>query len=236
MFKPLAGDGASSRIRSTSAPEYEVILNADQTDAITELVNIAFSRTGAALSELTRNRVELSVPEVSAHPISELLPTLHQFVKGEVATVHQIFGGPVSGDAFLLFDVEGATRLVSLLVDAGAPTHQMGASTKEVLAEVGNILLNACLGVFGDLLQVRFTFAVPRLHLETLTSMLDSLMIGRDELRHALVVGARFRVRASEVNGCLIMVLGVTSLELFIRASEEWAARATNPTKGGSDV
>lgn len=213
-----------------------MILNADQTDAITELVNIAFSRTGAALSDLTGNRVELSVPEVSAHPINELLPTLNRYVKGEVATVHQIFGGPVSGDAFLLIDVVGASRLVGLLTDAGAPTQQMGSSTKEVLAEVGNILLNACLGVFGDLLQVRFTFAVPRLHLETLTSMLDSLMIGQIELRHALVVGARFRIRATEVDGCLIMVLGVTSLDLFIRASEEWAVRAVNSPNGERDV
>jgi chemotaxis protein CheC len=213
-----------------------VNLTADQTDAITELVNIAFSRTGASLSELTGNRVELSVPEVSAHPTTELLSTLQRYVRGEVATVHQIFGGPVSGDAFLLLDFEGATRLVSLLTDAGAPTHQMGASTREVLTEVGNILLNACLGVFGDLLHVRFTFAVPRLHLETLMSMLDSLQIGRDELRQALVVGARFRIRASEVTGCFIMVLGVTSLDLFVRASEAWADNAINIPEGGPDA
>ena len=201
-------------------------LTADQTDAVTELVNIAFSRTAAALAELTGNRVELNVPEVSAHPIADLLPALSKFVRGDVATVHQIFGGPVSGDAFLLLDVEGAARLVDLLTDAGAPTPQMGASAKEVLTEVGNILLNACLGVFGDLLHVRFTFAVPRLHLETLRSMIDSLVIGDDELRHALLVGARFRVRASEVTGCMVLVLGVTSLEQFVRAVEGWAERA----------
>jgi chemotaxis protein CheC len=203
-----------------------VTLTDDQKDAVTELVNIAFSRTAAALSELTGNRVELTVPEVSAHPIVGLLPALSQFVSGDVATVHQIFGGPVSGDAFLLLDVDGANRLVDLLTDAGAPTRQMGSSAREVLAEVGNILLNACLGVFGDLLQVRFTFAVPRLHLEALASMLDSLVIGRDELRHALLVGARFRLRANEVTGCMILVLGITSLEIFVQMIEEWAERA----------
>ena len=201
-------------------------LTADQKDAVTELVNIAFSRTAAALSELTGNRVELTVPEVSAHPIADLLPALGQMVSGDVATVHQIFGGPVTGDAFLLLDVDGASRLVDLLTDAGAPTTQMGASAREVLAEVGNILLNACLGVFGDLLQVRFTFAVPRLHLEALGSMLGSLVIGRDELRHALLVGARFQLRGSEVTGCMVLVLGITSLERFVRAIEEWAERA----------
>jgi len=207
-----------------------VTLTVDQKDAVTELVNIAFSRTAAALAELTGNRVELNVPEVSAHPIADLLPALSRFVRGDVATVHQIFGGPVAGDAFLLLDVDGAARLVNLLTDAGAPTLQMGSSAKEVLTEIGNILLNACLGVFGDLLHVRFTFAVPRLHLETLGSMLDSLVIGSDELRHALLVGARFRVRASEVTGCMVLVLGVTSLEQFIRAVEDWAERAAAGT------
>jgi chemotaxis protein CheC len=202
-----------------------VTLTDDQKDAVTELVNIAFSRTAAALSELTGNRVELTVPEVSAHPIGGLLPALGRFVRGDVATVHQIFGGPVSGDAFLLLDIDGAARLVDLLTDAGAPTGEMGTSAREVLAEVGNILLNACLGVFGDLLQVRFTFAVPRLHLEALGSMLGSLVIEDDELRHALLVGARFRVRASEVTGCMVLVLGITSLDLFVRAIEEWAER-----------
>lgn len=197
-----------------------------QKDAVTELVNIAFSRTAAALSELTGNRVELAVPEVSAHPIADLLPSLGRFVRGEVATVHQIFGGPVSGDAFLLLDIAGAARLVDLLTGAGAPTRQMGASAKEVLAEVGNILLNACLGVFGDLLEVRFTFAVPRLHLDTLGSMIDTLVIDQDEIRHALLVGARFRVRGSEVTGCLVLVLGVSSLDLFVQAIEEWAERS----------
>jgi chemotaxis protein CheC len=205
-----------------------VTLTDDQKDAVTELVNIAFSRTAAALSELTGNRVELTVPEVSAHPITDLLPALGRFVSGDVATIHQIFGGPVSGDAFLLLDIDGAARLVDLLTDAGAPTGQMGSSAREVLAEVGNILLNACLGVLGDLLQVRFTFAVPRLHLEALGSMLASLVIGRDELRHALLVGTQFRVRGSEVTGCMVLVLGITSLELFVRAIEEWAERAAS--------
>ena len=202
-------------------------LTTDQKDAVTELVNIAFSRTAAALSELTGNRVELTVPDVSSHPIADLMPALGRFVRGDVATVHQIFGGPVSGDAFLLLDVEGAAKLVSLLTDAGAPTGQMGASSREVLAEVGNILLNACLGVFGDLLQVRFTFAVPRLHLDTLGSMLDSLIIGHDELRHALLVGARFRVRASEVTGCMVLVLGISSMDTFVQAVADWAEQAS---------
>jgi chemotaxis protein CheC len=210
-----------------------LILASSQKDAITELVNIAFSRTAAALSDLTGNRVELSVPEVTSHPIRELEPAVGRFVRGDVATVHQIFGGTLNGNALLLLDIEGAARLVHLLTDAEAPVKQMGASDREVLAEVGNILLNACLGVFGDLLHVRFTFAVPRLQLDSLASMLRSVVVDEDEVRHALIVGARFRIQSSQVTGCLVLVLGITSLEKFVAAVDRWAEDMTAGELGG---
>ena len=127
-----------------------------QEDAVTELINIAFSRAAASLSGMTKDRVDLEVPEVSVHPIDQLWQALSHLVQGEVASVHQVFTGPVAGDAFLLLNFDGATRLVDLLTGPSMQAHYLGASGKEVIAEVGNILMNACLGVFGTLLKVRF--------------------------------------------------------------------------------
>ena len=204
-------------------------LTAAQNDALTELINIAFSRTAAALSELTGNRVELEVPEVTVHPIAELSDALTHFVSGEVATVHQIFAGAVAGDALLLLNHEGAVNLVDLLTGIDLPSRRLAESSKEVLSEVGNILLNSCLGVFGDLLQVRFSFTVPRLHLESLGVLLDSLVIGRDELHHALIVGAKFRLQDSEITGCLVIILGIASLDMLIQVVENWADASVAP-------
>jgi chemotaxis protein CheC len=200
-----------------------------QKEALTELINIAFSRTAASLSELTGNRVDLDVPEIAVYPIDELLPTLANFVSGEVATVHQIFAGPVAGDAFLVLNYDGAVFLVDLLTGADIPARRLAQSSKEVLTEVGNILLNACLGIFGDLLQVRFSFTVPRLHLEALGGLVDSLVIDKDELHHALVVGAQFRLQASAVTGWLVIVLGIASLDLLMQAVENWAEESVSP-------
>jgi chemotaxis protein CheC len=52
-----------------------------QTDAVTELINIAFSRAAASLSDLTHDRVDLEVPAVSAHPIKELWQALSHLVQ-----------------------------------------------------------------------------------------------------------------------------------------------------------
>jgi chemotaxis protein CheC len=199
-----------------------------QRDALTELINIAFSKTAASLSDLTGDRVELDVPEVSVHPIGDLLPALRQFVQGEVATVHQIFDGEMGGDALLLLNFEGAAKLIELLTgDVTGPS--LGTSSKEVLSEIGNILLNACLGVFGDILKVRMSFTVPRLHLEALETLLRSLTIGKDELQFGLIVGARFHLKSSAVGGCLVIVLGVASLDQLIAAVENWARLSVSP-------
>jgi chemotaxis protein CheC len=194
-----------------------------QQDAVTELINIAFSRAAASLSDLTKCRVDLEVPEVSVHPIDNVATAISRFVSGDVATVHQVFTGPVAGDAFLLLNFDGAVHLVDLLTDVQTTKGTLGAAAREVITEVGNILMNACLGVFGNLLHVRFTFSVPKLSLDDLGFMVKSLAIADDALQHAMVVGARFKMRGSEVTGCLVLVLGISSFELFLRAVETWA-------------
>jgi chemotaxis protein CheC len=190
------------------------------------MINIAFSRAAASLSQIAENRVDLEVPDVTVHPIIELWDTLSTFVQGEVASVHQVFTGPVAGDAFLLLNFDGAAKLVDLLTRSSMPSQYLGASAKEVVTEVGNILLNACLGVFGNLLKIRFSFSVPRLSLEALEGLVSSIAIDRGELEHALVVGARFKLQESEVTGCLVLVLGITSLSMFVAAVEAWAERS----------
>jgi len=197
-----------------------------QRDAISELINIAFARTGAALSELTGHRVLLEAPEVSVHPTTELPAALAKFIPGEIASIHQVFGGPVAGDALLLLNHDGAVHLTDLLTDGGGPpSSRLDESAREVLTEVGNILLNACLGMFGNLLDVRVSFSVPRLHMDTLDDLLASLIEGGSEPQYALVVYTAFQIRDSSVKGFLVMVLSVTSLDRLIHEVEAWEAR-----------
>lgn len=201
-------------------------LSESQRDAVSELINIAFSRTGAALSELTGQRVILNAPEVSIHPTTELPSALAKFMPGEVASIHQVFGGPVAGDALLLLNHDGAVQLTDLLTDGhNAPSIRLDESAREVLTEVGNILLNACLGMFGNLLDVHVSFSVPRLHLETLDELLGSISAGAGEPRYALVVYTAFRIRDSAVRGFLVMVLSVASLDRLIQEVEAWEER-----------
>ena len=193
-----------------------------QRDALTELINIGFGRAAASLSRITGHRVVLEVPQVAIHPINEVNAALSGVVSGDIATVHQVFSGPVAGDALLVLDTAGAALIKQLLTDEMPLPLAMDASGQEVITEVGNILLNACLGMFGNLLKVQVSFSVPRLTLETLGIVLDSISVERQELRYALVVHAAFRLRDNSLSGYLVIMLGVSSLDRLLSAVEVW--------------
>lgn len=204
-------------------------LNIAQKDALTELINIGYGRAAGALSELTGYRITLEVPNVSMHEISEIAPLLEEVIVDEVATVNQMFTGPISGNAMLLLDQQSAVVLSRLLTDERSPGREFDASAREIITEVGNILLNACLGVFGNLLHVHVSFAVPRLHVESVQHVLESINIDTDEkLRYGLMVHTRFHLRASNVSGYLIIILGITSLDRMLRELENWENRQTS--------
>jgi chemotaxis protein CheC len=198
-------------------------LTALQQDALVELINIGFGRAGAALSKLTGHRVTLQAPDVDVYAIEEVGRALEGTVHGDIATVHQVFTGPVAGDALLILDHRSAGILKQLLTDEPALPLVVDASAREVVTEIGNILLNACLGTFGNLLKVQVSFSVPRLDLDTLDDVLQSLIVEQQELQYALVVRAAFSLRDSEVSGFMVIVLGIASLDRLIRAVEDWA-------------
>lgn len=200
-------------------------LTQTQQDALIELLNIGFGRAAASLSELTGHRVLLEVPQVSVHPIDELNQSLRLVLDDQVASVHQIFSGPVGGDALLILNHSAAGMLKELLTNEAPLPLPLDASAREVLTEVGNILLNACLGTFGNILQVQVSFSVPHLNLETLHDVMRSLLVNREGLRYALVVHAGFKLRDAEVKGYLVIVLSVSSLDRLIRAVEDWEHR-----------
>ena len=199
-------------------------LTAIQQDALTELINIGYARAAAALSDLTGHRISLEVPEVAIHLIPEIKERLAQLIKGEVATVHQVFSGPIRGNAILLLDRKAALLLNSLLTDR-ADTSELDGAAREVITEIGNIVLNACLGAFGNLLKVQVAFTVPYLQVENVQKVLASITVGGNELEYALVIHTRFHMRADNVSGYLVIILGVTSLETLLVELRKWEER-----------
>lgn len=195
-----------------------------QKDTLTELISIGYARAAAALSDLTGHRITLAVPEVEVHQIEEIAPLLRNVVVGEITSVNQIFGGAISGNAVLLLDKSAALLLNRLLTDR-PQAAEFDEAAREVLIEVGNIVLNACLGVFGNLLQVQVSFTVPKLSVNEIDEIIRSISGEDRNLRFALMIHTRFHLRASNVSGYLVIILGVTSLDRLLLELRRWEER-----------
>jgi chemotaxis protein CheC len=195
-----------------------------QKDTLTELINIGYARAAGALSDLTGHRITLAVPEVAIHPISDITPLLQNVVQGEITSVNQVFGGTISGNAILLLDKSAALLLNRLLTDRPL-AEDLDDAGREVMVEVGNIVLNACLGVFGNLLQVQISFTVPHLQVNQIEQLMRSICIQDQNLCYTLMIHTRFHLRASDVSGYLIIILGVTSLDRLLAELPKWEER-----------
>ena len=121
-----------------------------------------------------------------------------------------------------MLNSEGAVQLTELLTDNSNGSHRLDESAREVLTEVGNILLNACLGVFGNVLHVQVGFSVPRLRLDNVDQLVAWLNSGQGELRYALVVFTKLQVRDSQVNGYLVLVLNMSAFDRLVNEIDHW--------------
>jgi len=177
------------------------------------------------LSDLTGQRIVLTAPQIELYSIDLVKEALNKMLKGEVASVQQIFSGPVSGHALLLVSREGADILTSLLIDEKTAAVEDRAARREALAEVGNIVLQGSMGVCGNLLEVHVSFSVPSLALETVDDLLNSITIQQRELQFALLVRTRFELLKSQVSGYLVVILGITSFSTLLDELEKWEKR-----------
>ena len=191
-----------------------------ESDALNELFNIGLHRAAASLSDLTGKRVVVELPKLWVCSMDELKDRLLEVVSGDLATVHQFFGGAIAGDAVLLLEYDKAVQLADLMTGGDvALGGRLDQSAREVIAEIGNVVLSSCLGAFGNVLQVAVSFSVPRIHIESLDGMLRSVVIERDQgIPYALVAATRFSLSGLEISGYLIVVIGVKSLELVSQA------------------
>src|SRR6185369_12911406 len=102
-------------------------------------------------------------------------------------SVNQFFGGTIAGNAILLLDKSAALLLNRLLTDR-PEASALDESAREVIVEVGNIVLNACLGVFGNLLHVQISFSVPHLQVDDVEHVMRSIRIQDQSFKYALMI------------------------------------------------
>ena len=178
------------------------------TDALTEVVNIGVGRAAASLNELIGERIELSVPQVTFCALSAIQGNEQLHGADLDTSIIQDFEGPTSGRAVLAFPGSSAMKLGQILAGLDETPTELDFDLRDVLNEVGNIVLNGVLGSLSNILQGHLQYTVPQLSTETSLRQLVDRHMRRDSSGDAtvLIADARFNVAARNICGSLILL------------------------------
>lgn len=190
-----------------------------QADDLCRLVNTALRQAAVNLTELTTAQVKLRATRLSIQPVAELSAASLACETGTLATVHQFFDGAMAGDALFLLNKNDAGILAESLAQEQNGDNLLDTSGREAVTEFGNVMFNACLGVFSEALHSHLSFSLPRLHLSTLEKTLRSLLLPQRDSRYSVAIRTQMEIQQVTLRGSLLLILGDKSLQRVIRAT-----------------
>jgi len=186
------------------------MLSEDEKDVLCEVVNIGIGRAAGALNQLLDSHIELSVPRVIVADQDGILRELLPLFRDQwLSSVCMGFSGPVKGQAYLCFPEDSANKLSSFL----SRSEGSGLIEDGVLAEVGNIVINAVLGEMANLLSLSLDYELPNL-----LRMEWGRLLKESKGYFVMAVEVSFRVRELDVFGALVLMIHLGDLERFRKA------------------
>lgn len=132
-----------------------------QRDAMMELLNIGMGRAASALSEMVGAEIYLCIPFVDLLSRQEAIKLLAGKRSERMIAVQQQFSGLLGGDIMLVFPEEKSLELVHVLVKDSVPLEVMTEMEQEVFMEIGNMILNSCIGSISTILKSEMSSSLP---------------------------------------------------------------------------
>ncbi len=136
-------------------------------DALRETMNMSFGSATADLAEVMDIFVKLNIPEIEILSGNDLISQLNHDIKdfGTCNIIHQEYFGDFHGRVMLIFPWGIEKELLSYFRHPDTTSFQSDELInleKEVLLEIGNILIGACVGRFFDFINSRISYLPPQ--------------------------------------------------------------------------
>jgi chemotaxis protein CheC len=158
-----------------------------RSDALSELVNIGMGQAGDSLARLFNTFIALSIPRLELVEPARVTSAIAGLVDtaGPVVAVRQAFSSRIRGEAIAIYPAAGCDALADLV---GYPD----VSSDELLLEISNILVGACVGALASQFSLALSFSPPSiLGCAPVTELFET---GQLPWNRALIAEVNFRV------------------------------------------
>lgn len=188
-----------------------------QQDAICEIFNISVGQAAATMSQMVNEEVLLSVPTIQFYTLDHVCALLES-AEQRICGVQQDFEGCFSGHALLIFPEMRSLELVRLMIGKHMPIEYLTELEQDALAEVGNIILNACLSSLADVFQQQFHCGLPVLHIGSSHEVLQQCE--PDHL--VMLLHIQFTLAHRKIEGYVMFLMNADSLALLTQEIDKF--------------
>ncbi|TWI62114.1 chemotaxis protein CheC [Pseudoduganella lurida] len=194
-------------------------------DALVEIFNIGVGHAAAAMSGIVREEVTMSVPSISflsRGDAAELLEAAHRRNDSagsnynssgssqRICGVSQHYEGAFQTEALLMFPEYKSLELVRLMVGESVPLAELSGMEQEAMSEIGNIILNSCVGTLANIFEQELHGSLPVYHVGSSDEILDAS--GTRSETVVMMLHIDFILEKHQIHGYVAFILDVTAL------------------------
>ena len=149
-------------------------LSEEQLDALREVANIGAGHAATALSQMTGQRIMISVPRVNVAPL-EAVPNQISEPEEPVAAVLMRMLGDLTGITLLVFPRASALQVAGLMMRR--PCTELGTIEQSAIKEAGNILGSAYMNALAEFMGMILMPSPPSLAIDLSDAVLSSTYV-----------------------------------------------------------
>ncbi|MEZ5824128.1 MAG: hypothetical protein R3C97_05135 [Geminicoccaceae bacterium] len=191
-------------------------------DGLAEILNIGIGKAAAVLYEMVGQEILFSVPSVEFVDAAELEQTLEAELPGKAVAIRQSFTGDFDGTAILFFLEKSSVQLVNILLGDELSGEQVQELEAEAMSELGNILLNGCLGATANTLGRSLEVHLP----EFIKGEPLRMMPSGEGADTSIVVRVWLSSEPSGIGGLIVLFMNQSEQERLREVLDEFLAVA----------
>ncbi len=185
-------------------------LNELQHDALVEIFNIGVGHAAKAMSEIVNEEVTMSVPRITFLNRADAGAMLGNKDGSRVCGVSQHYEGAFATEAILMFPEDKSLDIVRLMVGESVPLQELTEMEQEAMSEIGNIILNSCVGTLANIFSQELSGSLPVYHVGTSEEILTSSGGEADSV--VLMLHIDFILEKHQIKGYVAFILDLSAL------------------------
>ncbi|PWF54775.1 chemotaxis protein CheC [Massilia glaciei] len=195
-----------------------------QHDALVEIFNIGVGHAARAMSEIVNEEVTMSVPSITFLNRAEAAAMLGNKDSARVCGVSQHYEGAFATEAILMFPEDKSLDIVRLMVGEAVPFKELTEMEQEAMSEIGNIILNACVGTLANIFNQELRGSLPQYHVGTSEQILGAS--GGHAESVVLMLHIDFILEKHQIHGYVAFILDLTALHDLQAQVDRYLANA----------